>query len=209
MTQIPALPFERSDDDRVIAGVCGGVASTLNVDATLVRLVFALLALAGGAGILLYLALWAYSGTKRPGAGAVLVVVASLALLFALGLSGPAVLGTGLIVAGIAVALSRGGSLRPGGHLPVLGIVLVMIGAVTLLEHIGPSHTFIGPGAVGGALILVLGPWLWQLSAERTERIRLAERAEIAARIHDSVLQTLALVQRHAADAPRVTSFAR
>ena len=48
MTQIPALPFARSDDDRVIAGVCGGVASTLNVDATLVRLVFALLSLAGG-----------------------------------------------------------------------------------------------------------------------------------------------------------------
>ena len=84
-----------------------------------------------------------------------------------------------------------------------------MIGALTLLDHIGPSRTFIGPGAVGGALILVLGPWLWQLSAERTERIRLAERAEVAARIHDSVLQTLALVQRHASDAARVTALAR
>jgi len=84
-----------------------------------------------------------------------------------------------------------------------------MAGALILLDHIGPSHTFIGPGAVGGALILVLGPWLWQLSAERTERIRLAERAEVAARIHDSVLQTLALVQRHASDAPRVTALAR
>ena len=77
-----------------------------------------------------------------------------------------------------------------------------MIGALTLLDHIGASHTFIGPGAVAGALILVLGPWLWQLAAGRTERIRLAERAEVAARIHDSVLQTLALVQRHASDAP-------
>ena len=64
MTQIPALPFERSDDDRVVAGVCGGLASTLEVDATLVRLVFALLALAGGAGILLYFALWAYAGRQ-------------------------------------------------------------------------------------------------------------------------------------------------
>ena len=209
MTQIPVLPFERSDDDRVIAGVCGGVASSLNVDATLVRLAFALLALAGGAGILLYLALWAYSGTTRPWVGAVLVVIAAIALLSALGLSGVVVLGLGLIVAGVAVAVSRGGSLRPGGSLPVAGIVLVMVGSLTLLDHIGPSNTFIGPGAVGGALILVLGPWLWQLAAERTERIRLAERAEIAARIHDSVLQTLALVQRHASDAPRVTSLAR
>ncbi len=55
----------------------------------------------------------------------------------------------------------------------------------------------------------MLGPWLWQLSAERTERIRLAERAEVAARVHDSVLQTLALVQRHSTDAPRVTALAR
>ncbi len=209
MTQIPALPFERSEDDRVIAGVCGGVASTLNVDATLVRLVFALLALAGGAGILLYLALWAYTGSSRPWVGAALVVVSAVALLLALGLPGAVVLGVGLIVAGVAVAARRGGSLRRGGHLPFVGIVLVVIGASTLLDHIGPSHTFIGPGAVAGALILVLGPWLWQLAAERTERIRLAERAEVAARIHDSVLQTLALVQRHASDATRVTSLAR
>jgi signal transduction histidine kinase len=209
MTQIPALPFERSSDDRVIAGVCGGVASALNVDATLVRLVFALLSLAGGAGILLYLALWAYSGSRHPLAGLTLVVIAVVALLLALGLPGTVVLGAGLIVAGVAVAVSRGGSLRPGGHLPVVGIALIMIGALTLLDHIGASHTFIGPGAVAGALILVLGPWLWQLAAGRTERIRLAERAEVAARIHDSVLQTLALVQRHASDAPRVTALAR
>ena len=58
MNQIPVLPFERSGHDRVIAGVCGGIASTLGVDATLVRLVFALLSIAGGAGILLYFALW-------------------------------------------------------------------------------------------------------------------------------------------------------
>src|SRR5439155_3385701 len=203
LTHIPALSFERSADARVIAGVCGGVASALKVDATLVRLVFALLALAGGAGILLYFALWVYSGTRRPWAGVALVFVAAVALLLALGLSRAVVLGAGLIVAGVAVALRRGGSLRPGGHLPVLGIVLVMIGALTLLDHIGPAHTFIGPGAVGGALILVLGPWLWQVSAERTERIKLAERAEVAARIHDSVLQTLALVQRHSSDAAR------
>jgi signal transduction histidine kinase len=47
------------------------------------------------------------------------------------------------------------------------------------------------------------------LTTERTERIRIQERAEVAARIHDSVLQTLALVQRHAGDAQRVASLAR
>jgi len=65
MTQIPVLPFERSGHDRVVAGVCGGIASKLGVDATLVRLVFALLAIAGGAGILLYFALWVYDDGRR------------------------------------------------------------------------------------------------------------------------------------------------
>jgi signal transduction histidine kinase len=60
-----------------------------------------------------------------------------------------------------------------------------------------------------GALALVVGPWVWQLAAERTERIRLEERGEIAARIHDSVLQTLALVQLHATDPARVAAIAR
>ncbi len=209
MSQIPVLSFERSDRDRVAAGVCGGIAAALKVDATLVRLVFALLALAGGAGILLYLGLWAYAGGRRRWVGAVLLVVAAAALLFALGLSGAAVLGTGLVVAGLAVVASRGGSFRPGGSIPALGVIFMVAGAVILLDNIRGSQSFVGPGAVLGALVLVLGPWLWQLSTERTERIRLEERAEVAARVHDSVLQTLALVQRHADDPARVASLAR
>jgi len=209
LTQISALPFERSDDDRVVAGVCGGLAKTLRVDATLVRLAFALLALAGGAGILLYFALWVYAEGRRRWTAAVLVVVSAIALLLALGLSAPAVLGAGLLVAGIAIVVARGGSLRPGGKLPVAGIALTMAGAVVLLSHLGATGSLLAPGAVAGALVLVLGPWLWQLSNERTERIRLAERADVAARIHDSVLQTLALVQRDAHDPARVSALAR
>ncbi|HSL64008.1 MAG TPA: PspC domain-containing protein, partial [Gaiellaceae bacterium] len=53
--------FAPSSDGRALAGVCAGVARTLGVDVTLVRLVFAVLALAGGAGVVLYLALWAHA----------------------------------------------------------------------------------------------------------------------------------------------------
>jgi signal transduction histidine kinase len=85
----------------------------------------------------------------------------------------------------------------------------MMAGAVLFLGRTGASGSFLAPGAVVGALVLVVGPWIWRLANERTERIRLEERAEVAARIHDSVLQTLALVQRHSTDGPRVATIAR
>jgi signal transduction histidine kinase len=206
---VSALLFERSRQDRVLAGVCGGLAARLGVDATLVRLVFALLALAGGAGILLYLALWVYTKRRRAWPAAVLLAVAAAMLLFALGLSAVSVLGVTLIVVGLVTVLMRGGSLRPGGSLPVLGVIFASAGAVIFLGRHGASGPLIAPGAVVGALLLVIGPWVWQLTTERTERIRLQERAEVAARIHDSVLQTLALVQRHAGDTARVATLAR
>lgn len=49
----------RSNTDRIIAGVAGGIANYLNVDPTLVRLGFVLLVLVGGVSPLIYLILWA------------------------------------------------------------------------------------------------------------------------------------------------------
>jgi signal transduction histidine kinase len=120
------------------------------------------------------------------------------------------VVGAGLVVAGLVLLARRGATLRPGGgSLFIPGIALAMGGAVVMLDHFGSSSRIIGPGARAGALALVAGPWGWRLTSERSERIRLAERAAIAARVHDSVLQTLALVQRDADDAPRVRALAR
>src|SRR4051812_35775005 len=66
---------------------------------------------------------------------------------------------------------------------------------------------------VGLGLGLVLAPFWMRLvrglAAERAERIRSQERAEVAAHLHDSVLQTLALVQRRADDPRAVAALAR
>ena len=45
----------RSRDERIIGGICGGLGKYLTMDPTVVRLIFVLLALAGGPGLLIYL----------------------------------------------------------------------------------------------------------------------------------------------------------
>ncbi|HLC47716.1 MAG TPA: PspC domain-containing protein [Candidatus Norongarragalinales archaeon] len=48
----------RSKKDRILGGVCGGMGKYFGIDSNLVRLLFVLLAFAGGAGIIVYLAGW-------------------------------------------------------------------------------------------------------------------------------------------------------
>jgi len=55
----PAVRLQRSRDQRMIAGVCGGLAETLGVDATILRLALVLVTVLGaGAGVILYVACW-------------------------------------------------------------------------------------------------------------------------------------------------------
>ncbi len=62
-------------------------------------------------------------------------------------------------------------------------------------------------------LALAVGPWLFRLvgdlSEERAARVRSQERADVAAHLHDSVLQTLALIQKHSGDSRMVATMAR
>ena len=210
---MPLLSFTTSTEERALAGVCAGIAQALGVDVTLVRVVFALLALAGGAGIVLYFALWVWSKSDQAWWPILLLLVAGGLLLNAVGVSDRGVLGIVLIAAGLALAWRQGGNFRSDAPLAYGGIVLAGVGAVVLLGTGSAPARLLAPGAVAGGLLLVCGPWLWRLAlerdAERAARIRTEERADVAARVHDSVLQTLALIQRHASEPRRVASLAR
>jgi phage shock protein C len=48
----------RSRSNRQVAGVCGGLAQYFKLDATLIRILFVVLAVLGGSGLLLYVAMW-------------------------------------------------------------------------------------------------------------------------------------------------------
>src|SRR5262249_18851999 len=176
-------------------------------------LVFALLALAGGAGIIFYLALWVWSKSDHAWWAVLALLVAGSLLLRAVGLSDRAVVGVVLVAAGLAFAWRRGGSFRRDAPLSYGGVAVAAIGAVILFGSGSAPTRILAPGAVAGALLLIAGPWVWRLAlerdAERSARIRTEERADVAARVHDSVLQTLALIQRHASEPRRVEAIAR
>lgn len=84
-----------------------------------------------------------------------------------------------------------------GGAL-ILGGMAILLAATTSFE--AASSVILAVIVTVGGLSLLAGPWAWrvgqQLMEERSSRIRSEERAEMAAHLHDSVLQTLALIQR-------------
>jgi signal transduction histidine kinase len=98
-------------------------------------------------------------------------------------------LGAAVILGAALAFLWANGALQPAGE-----VVLAMLVALV-------------------ALALVFAPSWRQLartlSAERAERVRSQERADVAAHLHDSVLQTLALIQRSADDPREVRLLAR
>jgi phage shock protein C len=54
----PTRKLYRSKTNRQLAGVCGGLAEHFNLDATLIRVLFVVLAVLGGSGLVLYVAMW-------------------------------------------------------------------------------------------------------------------------------------------------------
>ena len=98
-------------------------------------------------------------------------------------------------------ALIRTRESRPrliAGALLILGGMVVFLAATTTIA--AAANVILAVLVTAGGLALLAGPWLWRLAneliEERTSRIRTQARAEMAAHLHDSVLQTLALIQR-------------
>jgi signal transduction histidine kinase len=97
------------------------------------------------------------------------------------------------------------------------GLLLVALGVIAFIvlnfsSSVAPRALLIAT-AVLSAVILIVAPWLWraasQVKEERLERTRADERAELAAHLHDSVLQTLSLIQRNADDKQATVNLAR
>jgi signal transduction histidine kinase/phage shock protein PspC (stress-responsive transcriptional regulator) len=115
----------------------------------------------------------------------------------------------------VRVVLGNGGW---ASYARLAGGLLLVVVALALYAIRGGSLSM-ARDAVTAALLaiaglaLVVGPWVWRLASdlteERTERVRTQERADVAAHLHDSVLQTLALIQRNADDPTTVSRLAR
>jgi signal transduction histidine kinase len=142
-----------------------------------------LLAAAGGALI------WRQSTAPEAPARAPAVAPAAPLLHLPADAASRALIGAALVVGGGLVFLWLNDALQPARD-SVLAVVVVLIAAT-----------------------LIFAPWWLRLvrglSAERAERIRSQERAEVAAHLHDSVLQTLALMQRRVEDPREVAALAR
>jgi signal transduction histidine kinase len=255
----PLRPLRRGRDNCILGGVCGGFATRLGIKERNIRVIFALLTLVFGLGVVMYMTFWLVltrSGEEhsiiqqifmnRREAQIVLVAfIATLILIIALQTTGTNVsdgFGWPLLLSGFAAfAVWRGASVDERLRLsdffttaPVIGgafsksrkgvVLRIVLGALLVyfgldqLNHLGGVWGSAGSALLGTAILVVgvlvlFAPWWLQnvreLTSERRERVRAEERATMVAHLHDSVLQTLTLIERAAANEGDVVRLAR
>jgi phage shock protein PspC (stress-responsive transcriptional regulator) len=179
-TQEPPRPrrFLRSRDDRVLGGVCGGLARYFNIDPTLVRIATVALVFVGGVGVIAYAAALVFvpedDGTGHPAprnssrwttiAGATLLVIAGLALLdgphwWWWGGTAPFLIVLGLIAFVVYRNLRERGDDQPTAS-RVLSVTLLVVAAIAAaaLAAVGSAWAVAaGGGAVVAAVVIALG----------------------------------------------------
>lgn len=254
--------LRRSRSDRILGGVCGGLARAMGLDPLVVRVAVVALTVAGGTGALVYVLAWLFlpeEGSDRSMARAAVsdggtslgevlavgsIVLGVILLVRATGIWFSDAFVWPLLLAGVGLAViwrqagddDRSSFLRVGDRLRrpggpaadlrsrraalarvALGVFLVVSGVGGFLAA-SDAFDAVRQGVLASAgivagLALITGPF-WvrmgrDLATERRQRIRSEERAEFAAHVHDSVLQTLALIQRNADDPRAVVTMAR
>ncbi|WP_082031622.1 ATP-binding protein [Actinomyces polynesiensis] len=155
------------------------------------------------------------------GVAAVSVALAAYLLLGAGHVEPRDILAALAILAGLGLVWSQGAHLREWRSPKVVafiggGSALMLVGAVLLVSRTDNVRALTRGGLIGVVvavgLVVALAP-LWfrmssDMSAAREEQVRDAERADIAAHLHDSVLQTLTLIRASAEDPTRVRALA-
>jgi len=218
----------RSTNDRVVAGVCAGLARAVGVDPPVVRIAAIVLGITG-TGALLYLIGWlilppvvtpepegADASEVRRGLGLGLIVLGVVLTQDALGLGFPPEVVWPVVVVGLGVGVvvwqvqpqleaTRTEAFRIAAGILVVGAgITALIAGNVSFEVIRSS--LLATTLVLGGVALIVGPWMAVLMRERAEerrrRLHADARADMAAHLHDSVLQTFALIQR--TDDPKV-----
>lgn len=233
--QVPRI----DPNERWVGGAASAIARELGVEPLVIRVSFAVLTLAGAWGIVFYLVSWIVLAVAdprriapyrpRPKAAttfqrylAVAMVVLGLLLTIravAFGFVDQIVFPAGFVVTGFLIAWTR--QQNEAGLSAVLRIVVgVIVGIGGMIAFIAinadPAEAILlllvavaivaGVGLVAAPSLARIGQ---ELDTERQDRVRADERARVAAHLHDSVLQTLALIQRHAEDPVRTAQLAR
>lgn len=238
MTAVVARPPLRRPRDVLLGGVSAAVARHLGRPVATVRLVFVGLSLLAGGGALLYLWLWAFVPRQRdapdvpatrvvPVAASLLGVALAVALPLPFTWGLPTLLPWGAVESALlavtAVAWTLAVDPRDPRHRSSAPLVRVL--AAVLLALVGvalfPGTIIDGRPVVAvlcavlillGAAALVVPVILVRVRTRGAERAALAreeQRSEIAAHLHDSVLQTLAIIQSRAGAGSEVARIAR
>ncbi|MGX1738311.1 PspC domain-containing protein [Corynebacterium flavescens] len=219
----------RPRSERVVAGVAAGLAHNLGVDVVYVRIALTALTLLGGVGALAYAGLWMSTSVaedgprEKPAVVALWLVLAAVlgtfaAVALASGFSAGALVPLALAAVGAFMAwqaYDRGLDSKLGlvSIVGGAGLVIVCIVFMALTWESGSGGVIVATflTLLGfGALVVPLVLKLWRsLAQEQAAKAAADERTQIAARLHDSVLQTLALIQKRAGDPQEVSRLAR
>ena len=173
----------RSRDERVIGGVCGGLAEYFGIDPLIVRIITVALVFAGGAGFLAYLAAWllvpdADGASFADGNGRLATIAGTVLLVLAIGTvlpfwhgpfggwgwGGPLVSLICLGLAGLAVWwVASGEHPAASGTRDILrraGFGVALLAVCGLLALGGAWATAAGGGVIVAAVVIVAGLWL-------------------------------------------------